>query len=82
MITVIALLMGMVFGHGILLLLVPVFLPALEMAGVDLIWFGILVVLVIELGLTAPPIGINVLWSAPWSKPCRCPLFFGSPASL
>ena len=44
---------------GILLLLVPVFLPALEMAGVDLIWFGILVVLVIELGLITPPIGIN-----------------------
>ena len=60
MITVIALLMGMVFeAIGILLLLVPVFLPALEMAGVDLIWFGILVVLVIELGLITPPIGIN-----------------------
>ena len=60
MITVIALLMGMVFeAIGILLLLVPVFLPALEMAGIDLIWFGILVVLVIELGLITPPIGIN-----------------------
>jgi len=57
----IALLMGMVFeAIGILLLLVPVFLPALEAAGVDMIWFGIVVVLVIELGLITPPIGINV----------------------
>jgi TRAP-type C4-dicarboxylate transport system permease large subunit len=39
---------------------VPVFLPALEAAGVDMIWFGIVVVLVIELGLITPPIGINV----------------------
>lgn len=61
MVTVIALLMGMVFeAIGILLLLVPVFLPALQLAGVDLIWFGILIVLVIELGLITPPIGINV----------------------
>ncbi|WP_171181238.1 TRAP transporter large permease [Ruegeria sp. HKCCD8929] len=61
MVTVIALLMGMVFeAIGILLLLVPVFLPALELAGVDLIWFGIIIVLVIELGLITPPIGINV----------------------
>ena len=57
----IALLMGMVFeAIGILLLLVPVFLPALEAVGVDMIWFGIVVVLVIELGLITPPIGINV----------------------
>ena len=61
MVTVIALLMGMVFeAIGILLLVVPVFLPALELAGVDLIWFGILIVLVIELGLITPPIGMNV----------------------
>ncbi len=61
MVIAIALLMGMVFeAIGILLLLVPVFLPALEVAGVDLIWFGILIVLVIELGLITPPIGINV----------------------
>jgi len=57
----IAILMGMVFESiGILLLLVPVFLPSLFAAGVDMIWFGILVVLVTELGLITPPIGMNV----------------------
>jgi TRAP-type C4-dicarboxylate transport system permease large subunit len=57
----IAVLMGMVFESiGILLLLVPVFLPALFASGVDMIWFGIIVVLVTELGLITPPIGMNV----------------------
>jgi len=61
MVVVLALFMGTVFeAIGILLLLVPVFLPALEAAGVNLIWFGILVVLVIEMGLITPPIGMNV----------------------
>ena len=56
----IALLMGMVFESiGILVLLVPVFLPALAQSGVDMIWFGIIVVLVTEIGLITPPIGMN-----------------------
>lgn len=57
----IAVLMGMIFESiGILLLLVPVFLPSLYASGVDMIWFGIIVVLVTELGLITPPIGMNV----------------------
>jgi TRAP-type C4-dicarboxylate transport system permease large subunit len=53
--------MGMIFESiGILLLLVPVFLPSLFAANVDMIWFGIIVVLVTELGLITPPIGMNV----------------------
>lgn len=58
---IIAILMGMVFeAIGILVLLVPVFLPALLSNDVDMIWFGILVVLVSEIGLITPPIGMNV----------------------
>lgn len=60
-VAVIALLMGMVFeAIGILVLLVPVFLPALSVSGVDMIWFGIVVVIVSEIGLITPPIGMNV----------------------
>lgn len=60
-ICLIAIVMGMVFeAIGILVLLVPVFLPALSINGVDMIWFGILVVLVSEIGLITPPIGMNV----------------------
>lgn len=54
-------LLGMVFESiGILLLIIPVFLPALGAVGVDLIWFGILVIIVTKLGLISPPIGMNV----------------------
>ncbi len=60
-VVLIAILMGMIFESiGILLLLVPVFLPALYDSGIDMIWFGIVVVLVTELGLITPPIGMNV----------------------
>ncbi|GAB1380491.1 TRAP transporter large permease [Pararhodobacter sp.] len=61
LICAICVLLGMVFESiGILLLIIPVFLPALSALGVDLIWFGILVIIVIELGLISPPIGMNV----------------------
>ncbi len=60
-IALIGIAMGMVFDAiGILLLLVPVFLPVLIDADVNLIWFGIIVVLVSELGLITPPVGMNV----------------------
>jgi tripartite ATP-independent transporter DctM subunit len=59
-ICLIALLMGMVFESiGIVVLLVPVFLPAVSAIGVDMIWFGIIIVLVTEIGLITPPIGMN-----------------------
>ncbi|WP_334194401.1 TRAP transporter large permease [Pararhodobacter sp.] len=61
LICAICVLLGMVFESiGILLLIIPVFLPALSAMGVDLTWFGILVIIVIELGLISPPIGMNV----------------------
>ena len=39
---------------------IPVLLPALDQAGVDLIWFGIIVVLLVEAALISPPEGINL----------------------
>ncbi len=61
MICLICVLLGMVFESiGILLIIIPVFLPSLEVAGIDMIWFGIVVIIVVELGLITPPIGINV----------------------
>lgn len=54
-------LLGMVFeALGILVLIVPMFLPTLQAQGVDLIWFGIIVIILIELGLITPPVGVNV----------------------
>jgi tripartite ATP-independent transporter DctM subunit len=58
---VICIVLGMIFDAiGILLLIVPVFLPMMIILDVDLIWFGIVMVLVVELGLITPPIGMNV----------------------
>lgn len=60
-ICVICVILGMIFESlGILLLVVPVFLPSLAALGVDMIWFGIVIILVVELGLITPPIGMNV----------------------
>ena len=59
--SVICVLLGTIFeAIGILLLVVPVFLPALHAAGVDMIWFGIIAIIVVEMGLITPPIGMNV----------------------
>ncbi|MEO0990465.1 MAG: TRAP transporter large permease, partial [Pseudomonadota bacterium] len=47
-------------GFAILVLTVPLVQPILEAAGVDLIWFGVLMVIALEMGLISPPVGINV----------------------
>lgn len=58
---VVCILLGMIFESiGILVLVVPLFLPSLQSQGVDLIWFGIIVIILIELGLITPPVGVNV----------------------
>lgn len=47
-------------GLSMLLLTVPVAYPIIAQLGVDGIWFGILVITMIELGLITPPVGMNV----------------------
>lgn len=47
-------------GFAILVLTVPLLQPILEPLGVDMIWFGVLMVIVLEMGLISPPVGINV----------------------
>ena len=45
---------------AIILICVPLFLPLLMSHGFDLVWFGIIVVVVTEIALITPPIGMNV----------------------
>ena len=45
---------------GAMLLTVPVLLPILDNAGIDLIWFGVFLVKFLEIGMITPPIGMNV----------------------
>jgi len=47
-------------GIAMILLTVPIFLPMIEGVGFDAIWFGIVVVLVVEMSLITPPVGLNV----------------------
>jgi len=39
---------------------VPIFAPVVEKLGFDLTWFGIIVVVISEIGMITPPVGINV----------------------
>jgi len=45
---------------GMILITVPVFLPLVLGLGYDSVWFGVLVVVVVEIGLITPPIGMNL----------------------
>jgi tripartite ATP-independent transporter DctM subunit len=47
-------------GFGMILITVPVFLPLIVQSGWDPIWFGVILVVVIELGLIHPPVGMNI----------------------
>lgn len=43
-----------------LVLTVPIFFPVAMNAGFDPVWFGVVVVIMVELGVVTPPIGVNV----------------------
>lgn len=45
---------------AMILLSVPIFFPIIIDLGFDPVWFGVIVVMVVELGLITPPIGMNV----------------------
>ena len=45
---------------GMMALTLPIFGPIVETLGFDMIWFGILVVKMIEIALITPPVGLNV----------------------
>lgn len=47
-------------GFAILVLTIPLLQPILEPLGVDMIWFGVMMVIVLEMGLISPPVGVNV----------------------
>ncbi len=45
---------------GALLVTLPVLLPIFRAEGIDLVWFGVLVVKLLEIGMITPPVGMNV----------------------
>jgi len=55
----VVLLLGTILdSSSIMLILIPLVLPIMTDMGVDLIWFGIVTVLAVEIGLLTPPLGI------------------------
>jgi C4-dicarboxylate transporter DctM subunit len=45
---------------SIILMTAPIILPPIKAAGFDLIWFGVVMTIVMELGLIHPPVGLNI----------------------
>ena len=45
---------------SMILLTIPVFFPMVVQLGFDPVWFGILIVCVVEIGLISPPVGMNM----------------------
>lgn len=65
LVVVIALLIMIILGCfldalSVMIITVPLLFPLIDSLGVDAVWFGILVVKAIEIGLVTPPFGINV----------------------
>jgi tripartite ATP-independent transporter DctM subunit len=47
-------------GISMIVLTMGVILPSVEKAGIDLLWFGIFIVLVVEMAQITPPVGFNL----------------------
>ena len=61
MVVVLYLVLGMFLDSiGILLLTLPIILPITDAVGIDLIWFGVILIKLLEIGLVTPPVGLNV----------------------
>ena len=45
---------------AMIILTVPIIFPVITQLGFDPIWFGVIIVMTVELGLIHPPVGMNV----------------------
>ena len=45
---------------GLIVVTIPIFYPVVQALGFDPIWFGVMIVLVSEMGVITPPVGVNV----------------------
>lgn len=70
-------------GISMVVLTMGVIMPTVERAGIDLIWFGIFIVLVVEMAQITPPVGFNLFVlqgmtnkQVPWIAKVTLPMFF------
>lgn len=60
-VAIIYIILGMFIDSiGLLLLTAPLILPLAKFQGIDLIWFGIILIKLLEIGLITPPVGLNI----------------------
>ncbi len=60
-ISLLYILLGMFIDSiGLLLLTAPLIIPLANSMGIDLIWFGIVLIKLLEIGLITPPVGLNI----------------------
>lgn len=62
---------------AILILTVPIVLPVIKALGFDPVWFGVIVIVVAEVGLLTPPVGLNVFVVARYTKRAVGEVFAG-----
>ena len=53
---------------AILILTIPIVLPLVKSLGFDPVWFGVIVIVVAEVGLVTPPVGLNVFVVSRYAK--------------
>ncbi|MDR0491638.1 MAG: TRAP transporter large permease [Oscillospiraceae bacterium] len=52
--------LGMIMDElPMIMLTVPIFLPIIDKLGIDVIWFGVFIILTMEMGAITPPVGLN-----------------------
>jgi TRAP-type uncharacterized transport system fused permease subunit len=68
-------------GISIVVLTMAVLMPTIESAGIDLLWFGIFVVVVVEMAQITPPVGFNLFVLQGMTKKEPCCSSISSPAS-
>lgn len=62
-IVVLYLILGCIFDSiSITVLTIPIFAPLLTSLGIDLVWFGVLYLVTLEIGLLTPPMGVNLFF--------------------
>lgn len=62
---------------AILILTVPIVLPLVKALGFDPVWFGVIVIVMAEVGLVTPPVGLNVFVVARYAKRPLAEIFLG-----
>jgi tripartite ATP-independent transporter DctM subunit len=70
---------GLMDSLAMVLLTVPIFFPVIQALGFDPIWFGVVLVVLVEVGLITPPVGMNVFVISGMAKDVSIPdVFLGT----